>query len=181
MEINKRTILWIVFAVSLVVLWNDWMVANGKQSMFSPAPPAKVAQAPAGPPKVTDLPAAGCAAGAVPGAPPGRAAAAPAPSRRSHHRHDRRREADIDTAGGVIRRLELLKYRDKVDKTKNQVLFHTDRATTPLPGQTGLIGRPPPASCRTTTRRSWRVRVVRTLDGNNAVQLVLDAEQGGVR
>ena len=31
MEINKRTILWIVFAVSLVVLWNDWMVANGKQ------------------------------------------------------------------------------------------------------------------------------------------------------
>ena len=46
MEINKRTILWIVFAVSLVVLWNDWMVANGKQSMFSAQPPAKVAQAP---------------------------------------------------------------------------------------------------------------------------------------
>ena len=46
MEINKRTILWIVFAVSLVVLCNDWMVANGKQSMFSAAPPAKVATAP---------------------------------------------------------------------------------------------------------------------------------------
>ena len=58
MEINKRTILWIVFAVSLVVLWNDWMVANGKQSMFSPQAPNKVAaaQAPAQP-KVNDLPA----------------------------------------------------------------------------------------------------------------------------
>ena len=56
MEINKRTILWIVFAVSLVVLWNDWMVANGKQSMFSAQPPAKVAQAtaPAKPAKLAE-------------------------------------------------------------------------------------------------------------------------------
>jgi YidC/Oxa1 family membrane protein insertase len=37
MQIDKRLILWIVFAVSLIVLWNDWMVANGKQSMFSAA------------------------------------------------------------------------------------------------------------------------------------------------
>jgi YidC/Oxa1 family membrane protein insertase len=49
MEINKRTILWIVFAVSLVVLWNDWMVANGKQSMFSPQPAGQGRHAPAQP------------------------------------------------------------------------------------------------------------------------------------
>ena len=75
MEINKRTILWIVFAVSLVVLWNDWMVANGKQSMFSAQPPAKVAQAP-NPAKPNDLPTAAtpAPAGTVPGPP-----AAPAP------------------------------------------------------------------------------------------------------
>ena len=75
MEINKRTILWIVFAVSLVVLWNDWMVANGKQSMFSQAPPAKVATAPAAQPKVNDLPAPAATPASVPGTAPADTAA----------------------------------------------------------------------------------------------------------
>ena len=57
MEINKRTILWIVFSVSLVVLWNDWMVSNGKQSMFSSTPPAKTATV-ATPAPVSGLPLA---------------------------------------------------------------------------------------------------------------------------
>jgi YidC/Oxa1 family membrane protein insertase len=38
MDINKRSILWIVFAVSLVILWNNWMISTGKPSMFAPAP-----------------------------------------------------------------------------------------------------------------------------------------------
>ena len=38
MDINKRTILWIVFAVSLIVLWNNWNVSTGHPSMFAPAP-----------------------------------------------------------------------------------------------------------------------------------------------
>jgi YidC/Oxa1 family membrane protein insertase len=37
MDINKRTILWIVFSVSLVVLWNNWQISNGHPSMFSAA------------------------------------------------------------------------------------------------------------------------------------------------
>ena len=65
MEFNKRTVLWIVFAISLIVLWNNWMVANGKQSMFSPARPAQVAQQ-----KPSDVPAAPQAgSNAVPGVP----------------------------------------------------------------------------------------------------------------
>src|SRR4051812_20501634 len=106
MDINKRTILWIVFAVSLVILWNDWMVSNGKQSLFSAAPPAKVAQAPAAQGARTDLPAAASAqAGAVPGAPG--AVAAPVKSEIVTITTDVIK-ADIDTAGGVIKRLELL-------------------------------------------------------------------------
>ena len=122
MEINKRTILWIVFAVSLVVLWNDWMVANGKQSMFSAQPPAKVAQAP-NPAKPNDLPTAATPtpAGTVPGTP---AAPAPVQTQVITVTTDVYK-VDIDTAGGVIRRLELLKYRDKVDHTKNQVLLYS--------------------------------------------------------
>ena len=70
MEINKRTILWIVFAVSLVVLWNEWMVTNGKQSMFSPAPPpAQVATTPAAKPANSDVPSLPVGAQTVPGVP----------------------------------------------------------------------------------------------------------------
>ncbi|UUZ46687.1 hypothetical protein LP420_22580 [Massilia sp. B-10] len=48
MDINKRTILWIVFSISLALLWDSWMVSNGNPSFFNPtAQPAKVAQAPA--------------------------------------------------------------------------------------------------------------------------------------
>src|SRR6059058_5680450 len=105
MEINKRTILWIVFAVSLVVLWNDWMVANGKQSLFSAQPPAKVAQAP-NPAKPNDLPttAAPAPAATVPGVPGAPAAPAPVQTQVITITTDVYK-VDIDTAGGVIRRL----------------------------------------------------------------------------
>ena len=179
MEINKRTILWIVFAVSLVVLWNDWMVANGKQSMFSAAPPAKVATAPT-PTKVNDLPAAGTAPGAVPGAAPAAGApAAPAQTQIVTVTTDVYK-VDIDTAGGVIRRLELLQYRDKIDPTKNQVLFQQNGPRVYL-AQTGLTGATA-AGVLPNHNTPFTVRPgARTLDGNGQVQVVLDAEQGGVR
>ena len=177
MEINKRTILWIVFAVSLVVLWNDWMVANGKQSMFSAQPPAKVAQAP-NPAKPNDVPAAAtpAPAGTVPGAP---AAPAPVQTQVITITTDVYK-VDIDTAGGKISRLELLKYRDKVDPNKNQVLFQQNGPRVYL-AETGLSGASP-AGVLPDHNTPFTARPgPRTLDGNNQVQIVLDAERGGVR
>ncbi|WP_313704641.1 membrane protein insertase YidC [Massilia sp.] len=177
MEINKRTILWIVFAVSLVVLWNNWMVSNGKQSMFSPAPPAKVAQAPAtGANGTAGVPAAPAQPGAVPTDAAGQPAApAPARTERITITTDVVK-AEIDTLGGVIRRLELLQYPDHFDKTKNQVLFDVAGNNVYL-GQTGLTGGAMPNHATPFVARPG----LRTIDGNNQVQLVLEAEQGGVK
>jgi YidC/Oxa1 family membrane protein insertase len=179
MEINKRTILWIVFAVSLVVLWNDWMVSNGKQSLFSVAPPPKVATtAPAA--KPGDVPAVaatgapGSAVSAVPGAP-----AAPAKAEIITITTDVVK-ADIDTAGGVIKRLELLKFRDRVDQNKNQVLFQQAGNNVYL-AQTGLIGTSPAGALPNHNTAFVARPGLRTLDSNNQVQLVLEAEQGGVK
>jgi YidC/Oxa1 family membrane protein insertase len=47
--------------------------------------------------------------------------------------------AEIDTNGGDIRRLELLKHRDTVDEKKNLVLFD-DKASGEYVAQSGLIG-----------------------------------------
>jgi YidC/Oxa1 family membrane protein insertase len=178
MEINKRTILWIVFAVSLVFLWNDWMIAHGRGSMFSAQPPAKVATAttPATQAKVNDLPSAQ-AQSAVPGTP---AAAPGAPAAVQTQLITITTDvvkAEIDTAGGVIRRLELLKYRDQADPSKNQVLFDVEQAKNRIyVAQTGLTGAMPNHYTAFTARPG-----ARTLDNGDQVQLVLDAEQGGVR
>jgi YidC/Oxa1 family membrane protein insertase len=177
MEINKRTILWIVFAVSLVFLWNDWMMANGKGSMFSAQPPAKVAQAPAAQTKVNDLPSGQAQAAGTPGAVPGAPAAPAGVQTQVITITTDVVKADIDTAGGVIRRLELLKYRDQTDPTRNEVLFNVDQAKSRIyVAQTGLTGGMPNHFTAFTARPGARV-----LDNGSQVQLVLDAEQGGVR
>jgi YidC/Oxa1 family membrane protein insertase len=179
MEINKRTILWIVFAVSLVVLWNDWMVANGKQSMFSPQAPSKVATAPAAQPKVNDLPAPAANPATVPGAAPAAGTAqAPVIATQIITVTTDVFKADIDTAGGVIRRLELLKYRDKVDDKKNQLLFQTDATKGRLYlAQTGLT----PAPSGTLPNHNTPFVAKPLVDNGKQIQLVLEAEQGGVR
>ena len=182
MDINKRTVLWIVFAVSLIVLWNNWMVANGKQSLFSPAPPAKVAQQQ--PAKPSDVPTAVPAAAqpgstAVPGA-AAPAAATAAPASQIVTVTTDVVKVNIDSTGGVIKRLEVLQYPDHTDKPKNQVLFDVGGNNVYL-GQTGLIGTSA-AGALPNHNTVFTVRPgVRTLNGGNQVQLVMDAEQGGVR
>ncbi|MYM87706.1 membrane protein insertase YidC [Rugamonas sp. FT82W] len=176
MDINKRTILWIVFAVSLVVLWNNWMVSTGKPSMFAPAP-AQTAKAPEA--KKSELPAASATAAAgaaaLPGAP---AAAEPFKSERITVTTDLFR-VDVDTLGGTIKRLELLKFKDGVDPTKNQVLFDVDAGTgkTYL-AQTGLIGAPGLPNHQTGFVAKPGPRM---LGDGNQVQLVLEAESAGVK
>ncbi|MCZ8074870.1 MAG: membrane protein insertase YidC, partial [Paucibacter sp.] len=66
----RRTVLWVVFTMSLVLLWDGWQKHNGHPSMFSP--PAAKPVAAAGSAAQAGVPAAaGQAAGAtaVPGAP----------------------------------------------------------------------------------------------------------------
>ena len=172
MDINKRTILWIVFSVSLVILWNNWMVANGNQSMFSMTPPpAKVVQAPA----ATNAAGVPLAAGvpALPGAP----VAPPAIKTEVITISTDVFKVDIDTAGGVIQRLELLKFRDKIDKTKNQVLFDVNSKGSYV-GKTGLLASGLALPNETTAFVAKPGP--RALDSANEVQLVLQGTVNGV-
>jgi YidC/Oxa1 family membrane protein insertase len=181
MEINKRTILWIVFAVSLIVLWNDWMVSNGKQSMFSTQAPSKVAAtAPAAAkPAGSDLPAAQQQPGAVPGTPAVPGAPAAAKAELVTITTDVFK-AEIDTVGGVIKRLELLKFRDQQDTKKNQVLFDVSGNNLYV-AQSGLLGSSPAGALPNHDTVFTARPGARVIDSKDQVQLVLDAEQGGVR
>ena len=36
----RRTILWVVFALSSILLWDKWQVHNGRPATFFPSPAA---------------------------------------------------------------------------------------------------------------------------------------------
>jgi YidC/Oxa1 family membrane protein insertase len=171
MDINKRTILWIVFAVSLVALWNEWMISSGKPSMFSPAQTTAAKPAAAGnglPAPVGAATVAG--ASAVPGT------AAPFKSEVVTVTTDVFK-VDIDTLGGQVKRLELLKFKDNIDPTRNQQLFQQGGNRVYL-AQTGLVG----AAGLPNHNTGFTVRPgPRTLDAAGQVQVVMDAEQNGVK
>ena len=178
MEFNKRTFLWLVFSFSLIMLWNEWTISKGGQSMFSSAPPAATAPAATGTPATAALPSAPATA-ATPGTPAAPAAAQPFKAEKITVTTDVVK-AQIDTLGGVITYLELLNYRDGQNEAKNTVLFDHAGAKTYL-GQTGLVGQSAAGVLPNHTTPFVAKPGVRTLDGGSQVQVVLEAEQGGVK
>lgn len=168
----KRTVLWVIFSMSLIMLWNGWGQYNGKPSIFA-APPPKVASASAS----ASAPAAASAAASTVAAAPGAdVAAAPVIKSETITITTDVIKADIDTIGGELKRLELLKHKDSNDHTKNIVLFDHSAKRTYL-AQTGLLGGPFP------NHKSGFVAKpgTRDLGDGNQVQLVLESEQGGVK
>ncbi len=176
----RRTILWVVFSMSLLLLWDNWMRYTGKPSMFFPTATQQAAPAAGG--AKSDVPqASGAVTPANPAAgTPASAAAVPAGTTPARSEiitiTTDVMKVDIDTIGGELKRLELLKQKDALDPTKNVVLFDSSASRTYL-AETGLIGGPFP------NHKSGFVAKPgpRTLDGGNQVQLVLESEQGGVK
>ncbi|KRB94222.1 membrane protein insertase YidC [Noviherbaspirillum sp. Root189] len=171
----QRTVLWVVFSLSLLLLWDNWMRHNGKPSMFFPGLTQEVAKPAAGnaPAVKGDVPQASTPA--TPGAAAVPAGAAAAKSEIVTITTDVVK-VDIDTMGGEIKRLELLKHKDAVDPTKNMLLFDPGSKHTYL-GQTGLIGGDFPNHKSAFIAKPGP----RTLDNGNQVQLVLESEQSGVK
>jgi YidC/Oxa1 family membrane protein insertase len=119
-----------VFAVSVFLLFDAW----NKERSPQPPPPDRVAQrSDASMPSPTLPPGA-----AAPSAP----VSSVAPSAHNFPLITVRTDvliAEIDPVGGTLRRLEFTQQRDKLDKSKNFVLFQKDAVHTYI-AQSGLIG-----------------------------------------
>ena len=141
----RRTILWVVFGFSLVLLWDQWQIHNGHKATFFPQPVTAKSPSDSAAPAVTPLasgvpvasapaPVAGVAQ--VPGTPAAPAAAAP---------RDRIEVATdvlkltFDTEGGSLVRTELGQHADMADHSKPFVLLDESRDRVYV-AQTGLIG-----------------------------------------
>ena len=121
---TRRLVLLVIFGFSVLMLWESW------QKETQPRPPAAAV--------LQEVPAP-----AVPGA-PGRAAPAssvpPAAKGETIRVKTDLFIAEIDTLGGSLNKLELLKHKDSADVTKNFVLFgpeHRYEAESGLTGEGG--------------------------------------------
>ncbi len=108
----RRTVLWVVFTMSLVLLWDGWQKYNGHPSMFSPAPakPAASAAPAASGPASGSLPTASESGGSTVAAAPGAAASAAMPAGEKFEVTTDVVRASFDTRGGSLVRVELLQH-----------------------------------------------------------------------
>ena len=141
----RRTILWVVFGFSMVLLWDQWQLYNGHKATFFPGPAKTAAtanpQAPA-----SGVPSAVPATNNV--ASPAQITGATAQLAINANAVTAPRERivvttdvlklTLDTEGGSLVRAEFLKHADMADKSKNFVLLDESKERTYL-AQTGLI------------------------------------------
>ena len=182
MNDTRRTILWVVFSMSLFLIWDAWNKHTGQPSLFSPPPPSKSVAANA-PPAASGIPAlpssTGTSAAPAPSAMPSNAPAA------EGERIDIVTDvvkATLDTRGGSLVRLELLRQRDPVDHTKNVVLLDQSSERFYV-AQTGLV---PPAGGAGLPNHHTLMKLVageRSLkEGNSEVQVRFESEEvGGIK
>ncbi len=140
----RRTLLWVVFTMSLVLLWDAWQKHTGQPSMFggasrpaatAGAAPGAVATAPGALPAPAAAVPGPAGAAALPGVP---ATAAALPQSEQVVVTTDALKATFDSQGGTLVRLELLGYRDHNRKDSNVVLL--DQSAKRLyVAQTGLV------------------------------------------
>ncbi|MBB6576323.1 YidC/Oxa1 family membrane protein insertase [Comamonas odontotermitis] len=175
----RRTILWVIFGFSLVLLWDKWQIHNGRKPTFFPTPEV-AASAPADAAKTeAGVPAVAQAAPADSSNVPATGDAAPAAAQREKVTvtTDLYR-LTFDGEGGSLIGAELLKYADQDDKTKPVKLLDESAARVYV-AQTGLIGGNFPTH-KTVMKLQPGPREL--AEGQDSLNVVFESpEQGGVK
>ncbi|MCC2596075.1 membrane protein insertase YidC [Pusillimonas sp. MFBS29] len=145
----RRTVLWMIFSLSLLLLWNNWQVHNGKPSLFGASSSAtQTAEAPqAAPAPAADPSVPSGTATASSSAPSGTetvpGSSTPAPSATSQKVNIKTDVYDLtfDTMGAQLVKAELVKYTAPGNKDQPMILLDNTANYTYL-AQTGVIGAP---------------------------------------
>jgi len=174
----RRVLLWVVFAVSLIMLWDHWQVYNGRPASFFPQRPTATSAASAPlssvPPPLASASGAAGEATVTPGVPP---SAMPATA---HERVEVSTDVlrlTFDTEGGSLVKSEFLQYDEAGNKGHPLVLFDNSAARVYM-AQTGLIGGDFPTH-KTLMHFSGERQLA---DGQNQLVLKFESEPvGGVQ
>ncbi len=144
----RRTILWVIFSFSLLLLWNNWQIHNGKQPLFGNAPQSEsqgsktssVSQTTSGDTSIPDAqPEASPASQETP-----ETTMAVEASNTNSESEIVTVSTDVltlsfDTIGAQLVKAEINKYFDTNDKTQPMVLLDKTPTHTYV-AQTGVVG-----------------------------------------
>ncbi|MDD5329087.1 MAG: membrane protein insertase YidC [Sulfuricella sp.] len=163
---TKRLILFVIFSFSILMLWDAW---QKDQHPVAPAPQVAQDKTPAAQAPKPTVNLAGALAKD--------SSAALQEGKRIKVRTDVM-SAEIDTLGGDLRRVELLRYQDSVDKSKNLVLLD-DQPKDIYIAQSGLIGSGLPTHKALFSAAETQYKLA---DGQTSLAVRLSwAEPSGVR
>ena len=187
----RRTILWVIFGFSMVLLWDQWQTFNGKQPTFFPKATTPVsavvpAAASSGAASVSVASASGVPAPAALAANPS-AVPLGAPAPVTAKREKLVFSTDVfsltfDTEGGSLVKSSFNKFKDMADKNAGFVLLDESSGRVYV-AQTGLIASGASAAMPTHKTLMTAVSGERTLAvGQNELQVKFEsAEVGGVK
>jgi YidC/Oxa1 family membrane protein insertase len=179
----RRTVLWVIFGFSMVLLWDQWQISHGHKATFFQGQPVKVdtsSVAPSQPASDTSVPASSAPLAAVAAV---TVATETAPAKTSE-RFDVTTDVlklTLDTAGGSLVRAEFLKQVDLADKTKNVVLLDEGKDGI-YKAQSGLLptGSNAALPTHTTPMRFSGTRELK--DGEKSLVITFTSEDlGGAR
>ncbi|MDO9131452.1 MAG: membrane protein insertase YidC [Hydrogenophaga sp.] len=183
----RRSILWVVFGLSMVLIWDKWQIHNGQQPTFFPGSATVAAPAAAPAPSVdaslptaVAAPAGTATANAVPGEAP---AGAPSPVAARHEVTTDVFKLVFNTEGGSLIGAELLKHAEATQQSKDQselpFTLLTQNADRIYVAQTGLIGGAFPTHKTPMTLLTPETALA---DGQNELQVRFEsADVGGVK
>ena len=172
----RRTILWVIFGFSLVLLWDQWQIHNGHKATFFPKPEPKVEASAAG------VPAPVAAAALTTQPPTGNSAtAAQEAPRQSVDVQTDVLKLRLDSEGGSVIRAEFLRHHDEHKPGQNVVLLDESNERI-YQAQSGLIGAAGVNWPTHKTRMSLRPGARELKDGENTLEVVFESPvQDGVQ
>ena len=178
----RRTVLWVIFGFSMVLLWDQWQISHGQKATFFQGQPAKVdasSVAPSQPASDTSVPAGTVpVAAAAPAAVP--TDTAPAKTGERFTVSTDVLKLRFDTQGGTLVGSEFVRYGDNADESKNFVLLDDSKDRVYL-AQSGVVSGAVPGAFPT-HKTPMTVSGARELkDGVDELQLTFtSADVGGI-
>ena len=178
----RRTVLWVIFGFSMVLLWDQWQISHGQKATFFQGQPVKVdasSVAPSQPASDTSVPAGTVpVAAAAPATVP--ADTAPAKTGERFTVSTDVLKLRFDTQGGTLVGSEFVRYGDNADESKNFVLLDDSKDRVYL-AQSGVVSGAVPGALPT-HKTPMAVSGARELkDGVDELQLTFaSADVGGI-
>jgi len=180
----RRTVLWVIFGFSMVLLWDKWQIHNGNKPTFFPGPPTEVSAA--APATIKAAASDASVPGAAPMAATAMANAAPAVESGALARGERIRVStdvlslEFDTLGGTLVGSEFLKYGESGDKNKHVKLLDDSKERIYL-AQSGVVAGAAPGNFPTHKTPMAFSGATQLKDGQDRLQLTFSSpDVGGI-